>query len=258
MDADTRRKQNMKIGIIGAGFIGKTLARNLAAAGHDVKVANSRGPETIEAEALSTGARAVTTAETVEGVDVVILSIPLFKLPRLKPLISALPSETVVIDTSNYYPGRDNRIEALEQGQVESEWVQEQIGHPIAKAWNMILSESFAEKNHPAGHPDRLAIAVAADSERERNIAAELVEATGFDAYHAGSIRESWRFQPGAPGYCTELKLGALPAALAATERARLPARRDFAMAIIGERLSDGKSVLEPGYIARLNRLLYT
>src|SRR3982751_4842390 len=115
----------MKIGILGVGHIGKTLARKLAAAGHDVKVANSRGPETIAADVLATGARAVTTAQAVEGVDVVILSIPLNRLPDVAPLIAKAPAETVVMDTSNYSPQRDVAIAALEAGQVESLWVAE-------------------------------------------------------------------------------------------------------------------------------------
>lgn len=116
----------MKIGIIGAGSIGKTLARKLAAAGHDVKVSNSRGPETIDAEVLATGARAVATAEAVEDVDVVIVSIPPTRLRSVAPLLSGLQDDAVVIDTSNYYPQRDDRIEALEAGQVESLWFAEQ------------------------------------------------------------------------------------------------------------------------------------
>src|SRR3954451_18361342 len=132
----------MKIGILGVGHIGKTLARKLAAAGHDVKVANSRGPETIDADVLATGARAVTTAQAVDDVDVVILSIPLNRLPGVAPLIAKLPAETVVIDTSNYYPIRDGNTDALEAGHVESVWEAEQLGRPIAKAWNVIGSES--------------------------------------------------------------------------------------------------------------------
>src|SRR4051812_30234135 len=112
----------MKIGILGSGHIGKTLARTLAAVGHDVKVANSRGPETIDAETLANGARAVTTEEAAQGVDVLIASIPFLRMPALAPLIAKLPAETVVIDTSNYYPHRDNKIAAIEAGQVESEW----------------------------------------------------------------------------------------------------------------------------------------
>ncbi|WP_189557635.1 NAD(P)-binding domain-containing protein, partial [Streptomyces pilosus] len=86
----------MKIGILGVGHIGKTLTQRLAAAGHQVKVANSRGPHTIEADVLSTGGRAVTAAEAVEDVDVVVLSIPLNRLPQVVPLIADVPADTVV------------------------------------------------------------------------------------------------------------------------------------------------------------------
>src|SRR4051812_27802501 len=100
----------MKIGILGVGHIGKTLARKLAAAGHDVKVANSRGPKTIEPDVLECGARAVATSAAVDAVDVVVLSIPLNRIPEIAPLIAKLPAETVVMDTSNYYPQRDGTI----------------------------------------------------------------------------------------------------------------------------------------------------
>src|SRR5215207_3977328 len=160
----------MKIGILGAGHIGKTLVRKLSAAGHDVKVANSRGPDTIEPDVLSSGGRAVTAAEAVVDVDIVILSIPLDRLPGITPLIASVPAETVVIDTSNYYPQRDGRIDAIEAGQVESLWVAKRLGRPIVKAWNAIGSHSFAKKGKPAGSPDRIAIPVAADADRDRKV----------------------------------------------------------------------------------------
>src|SRR5690606_3683285 len=132
-------------------------------AGHDVKVANSRGPETIEADVLASGARAATTAQAVENVDVVIVSIPLNRLPTIAPLIATLPADTVVVDTSNCYPVRDGKIDALDAGQVESLWVAEQLGRPVAKAWNSIGSDSFANRGKPSGSPDRIALPVAAD-----------------------------------------------------------------------------------------------
>ena len=134
----------MKIGILGTGHIGATLVKTLSAEGHQVKVANSRGPETIDRELLASGAQAVTTQEALSDVDAVIISIPLNRITDVAPLIAALPEETVVIDTSNYYPFRDDRIEAIEAGQVESLWVAEQLGRPIAKAWNAIGSASLA------------------------------------------------------------------------------------------------------------------
>jgi 8-hydroxy-5-deazaflavin:NADPH oxidoreductase len=230
----------MKIGILGTGHIGKTLVRKLSAAGHEVKVANSRGPDTIEAELLSSGARAVTTQEALTDVDAVILSIPLNRIPDVAPLVAKVPDETVVIDTSNYYPFRDDEIEAIEAGQVESLWVSEQLGRPIAKAWNAIGSASLAHKGQPAGTPGRIAIPVAADRDRDREVAMALVEDTGLDAFDAGTLADSWRQQPGAPAYCTDLTPEEMGAALAAADRARLPKRRDLGVAVMQERLGHG------------------
>ena len=247
----------MKIGILGTGHIGKTLVRKLSAAGHDVRVANSRGPDTIEPDVLAFGGRAVTAAEAVADVDGVILSIPLNRLPEVAPLIATVPSETVVIDTSNYYPQRDGRIDAIEAGQVESLWVAEQLGRPIVKAWNAIGSDSFARKGKPAGSPDRIAIPIAADRETDREVGMALVEDTGFDAFDAGTLADSWQQQPGAPCYCTDLTREEMPAAWAAADAARLPKRRDLAIAALTERLGDSTTNPDAKYLVRLTRALY-
>jgi len=249
--------KNLKIGILGAGNIGKTLARKLAQAGHDVKVANSRGPETIAADALEFGARAVEAAEAVQDVEVVILSLPPTSFSKVAPLLAGLPAETVVIDTSNYHPARDNRIEALDAGQVESLWVVEQLGRPIVKAWNTIESTPFATKGTTKGSPNRIALPVAADRDRDREVGIALVEDTGFDAFDAGTLENSWRQQPGSPVYCTDLTLAELPDALAWAERERLPKRRDLAWAILQERFEDVTTInLDAGYFLRLSRIL--
>jgi len=249
--------RNLKIGILGAGSIGKTLARTLAKAGHDVKVANSRGPQTIDAETLEFGARAVEATEAIEGVEVVILSIPFNRLPAMAPVIAGLPEETVIIDTSNYYPARDSKIDAVEAGQVESVWVSEQLGRPLVKAWNAIGSDSFARFGVAKGGPDRIAIPVAADREADREVGMALMEDTGFDAFDAGSIADSWRQQPGAPCYCTDLTKDELPNALASAERARLPKRRDLSVAAIHERVGDGTTNPDLEYAVRLTRALF-
>src|SRR5918993_5762742 len=209
----------MKIGIIGTGHIGKTLALKLSEAGHSVEVANSRGPETVAADILASGAAAVTSQQAVIEKDAIIISIPLYRIPEIAPLLANVANETVVIDTSNYYPGRDNTIGSIEAGQVESIWVQEQLGRPVAKAWNAIGSDSFARKGKAAGSNDRIAIPIAADREVDRNITMALVEDTGFDAFDAGALNDSWRQQPGAPAYGTDLTLKEIPAALAAAEK---------------------------------------
>lgn len=247
----------MKIGILGTGNIGKTLALKLAAAGHDVKAANSRGPETIVADVLATGAHAVTAAEAVADVEAVILTMPLVRLSDVVPLVSDLPAETVIIDTSNYYPGRDGTIDAIETGEVESVWVSRLLGRPVAKAWNSIGADSFAKKGLAAGSPGRIALPVAADRDSDRTAAMALVEDTGFTALDAGQLSDSWRQQPGAPCYCTDLARDELPTALAATERSRLPRRRDLTTAIMTERFGGLVMNADSEYRVRLARTLY-
>jgi 8-hydroxy-5-deazaflavin:NADPH oxidoreductase len=247
----------VKIGILGTGHIGKTLVHKLSAAGHDVKVANSRGPDTIETDVLAFGGRAVDAKEAVADVDVVILSVPLNRIPDVAPLIASLPSNTVVIDTSNYYPQRDGRIDAIEAGQVESLWVAEQLGRPIVKAWNAIGSASLAKKGKPAGSSGRLAIPVAADREAERKVGMALVEETGLDALDAGTLAESWRQQPGAPCYCTDLARDEMAGALAAADRARLPKRRDLSFGAVMERIEGSATNPDAEYLVRLNRALF-
>ncbi|MGM5068694.1 NADPH-dependent F420 reductase [Rhodococcus qingshengii] len=249
----------MKIGILGAGSIGATLARQLSAAGHDVKVANSRGPESIKAEALVSGARAVTADEVVDGVDVLISSIPFSAMPSIAPLLQRLSDEAVVIDTSNYYPSRDERIAAVDDGQVESVWVTEAIGRPIAKAWNAIGSESLANKATDPGDPQRVAIPVAADRDHDREVALQLVDDSGFDAVDTGAIADSWRHQPGSPAYSTNLTREQLTTALRSAEKSRLPRRRDLQVATVTER-TDGFTTKVPNmgeWLVQLNRAIY-
>lgn len=247
----------MKIAILGTGNIGKTLVRELVKAGHEIKVANSRGPETIDAQILASGAQAVTAQDAVRDVEVIILSIPFQRLSTVRPVLAEVPDETVVIDTANYYPARDGVIAAIEAGQVESLWVVEQLGRPVAKAWNAIGARSFAEYGKAPGSPDRIAIPVAADRAIDRDVAMRLVDETGFDALDAGSLAESWRQQPGAPAYCTDLKKEELAAALAAAEKARLPIRRELVAAVAHERFGNAKSNPDTDLLVALNRLVF-
>ena len=255
--SNTQNMQKRNIGIIGTGHIGATLVRKLTGAGHAVRMANSRGPETLAELAEETGAQAVTAEEAVQGVDVVILSIPLNKLPLMKPLLAQLPDGVIVADTSNYYPLRDGNIPALDSsgGLTESEWVSEQIGHPVIKAWNNVLAGTFAEKGLPRGAHDgegRIALSVAGDDPAAKQTVLSLVEDTGFDAIDGGTLAESWRQQPGTPGYCTEQTSDELRSALAAADRTRAPLVRDEIMKEVIAR--DYKVTNED--ILRLNRSL--
>lgn len=220
----------MKIGIIGAGNIGATLARKLAARGHDVKLANSKDPASIQELATQIGARAVTREEAVLDVDAVILSIPFARYPDLKDTLSRAAENVVVIDTSNYYPGRDGPIEEVDGGKPESVWVSEQIGRPVIKTWNALLATTLSEKGKSAASPSRLALPVAGDNPVAESLAQDLVEDTGFIALAAGGLDDSWRQQPGTPAYCTELTLAELKVALQAADKDRAPLNRDALM----------------------------
>ncbi|VTN10102.1 arogenate dehydrogenase [Raoultella terrigena] len=180
----------MKIGIIGTGNIGGTLARKLSEAGHEVKVANSRGLDAVREFAREINAVPADIHGVVTDVDAIILSIPLPALSSLPDeLFSGLPPHVPVIDTSNYYPGlRDPQIAALDEGQTESEWVQEQIGHPVIKAFNNILADSLAGLGLPEGSRGRLAIAVAGDHPAAVQVTMSLVNDTGFDPVFSGSV----------------------------------------------------------------------
>jgi predicted dinucleotide-binding enzyme len=247
----------MKIGIAGAGHIGRCLSRKLSAVGHDVKVANSRGPEFVDPEALSSGARAVTSAEAVEDVDVVILSMPVISLATFASTLASARADATIIDTSNYYPLRDGAIEAIDAGQVESEWVVEQLGRPVVKAWNAISSASLAQNGTAPGVVGRLAIPVAANDPASRKLGISLVDETGFDGFDAGELSESWRQQPGAPCYCTDLTTSQMGLALASAERHRLPKRRDISIAAIAERVGDGTTNPDADYAVRLTRAMF-
>jgi 8-hydroxy-5-deazaflavin:NADPH oxidoreductase len=246
----------MKIGLLGTGFMGKHLARKLAAAGHDVKVANSRGPDTIEAVVLETGARPATSEEALTDIDVAILAMPHPGFEKIRHLVAALPDQTVAIDISNYFPGRDPVNPELEAGKVESEWVRDYFGRPITKAWNSIGMVSFETKGQPKGQPGRIALPVAGDRARDREVAIALVNDTGFDGFDAGTLADSWRQQPGSPVYITDLTREELEPALALAERERLPRRRDLSAQVFAERVGERASP-DAETVVRIARALF-
>jgi 8-hydroxy-5-deazaflavin:NADPH oxidoreductase len=196
----------MKIGIIGAGNIGGTLTRRLTALGHDVAVANSRGPETLRDLADETGATAVTAAAAAAGRDLVVVTVPEAKVPDLPDdLFAGADDELVVVDTGNYYPReRDGAIDGIEQGDVESRWVEQQLGHPVVKAFNNIYADHLMNNGQDAGTPGRIALPVAGDDPRAKQVVLGLVDDLGFDPVDAGGLDDSWRQQPGSPVYVAD------------------------------------------------------
>ncbi|WNG35063.1 NADP oxidoreductase [Archangium violaceum] len=220
----------MKIGIIGAGMIGGTLARRWTKLGHEVLIANSRGPDTLRELAAETGATPVTVAEAAHRGEIVVVTIPERAVADLpKDLFSGVPADVVVIDTGNYYPIRDGNIPAIVEGQIESKWVSEQLGRPVIKAFNNIYFQSLLEKGTPRGTPGRIALPVAGDPPEARAKVLRLIDELGFDPVDAGSLEESWRQQPGTPCYTQDLDAPRLKEALAAADRSRIPEYRSAA-----------------------------
>ncbi len=190
----------MKIGIIGAGNIGGNLTRRLTALGHDVSVANSRGPETLADLAAETGATPVRMEDAPAGAELVIVTIPQKNVPSLPArLLEGVPT---VVDTGNYYPQqRDGLIAEIEAGTTESQWVQDQLGVPVVKAFNGIYSAQLLTDGRPAGDPERRALPIAGADGAAKQAVVTLLDELGFDAVDTGSLAESWRQQPGTPVY---------------------------------------------------------
>ena len=203
----------MKIGIIGSGNIGSTLAGYLIKLGHEVTIANSRGPESLTEVAEKTGATPVTAEEAAGAKDLVIIAVPAKAINKL-PVDVLSASQAIVLDAGNYYPSRDGQIPEIEDGLTDSEWIAKVIGHPVIKAFNNIVAESLASKARPAGGTDRIALSVAGDEKEHKKAIMKLIEEIGFDAIDGGILSESWRQQPGEPAYCRDLKNDALEAAL--------------------------------------------
>ena len=224
----------MEIGLIGAGNIGACLAQKLKDAGHTVRIANSRGPETLADLAKEVGATAVSVVDVAKQSDVLIISVPMKAIQQFPTnLFDGARHDLIVVDTGNYYSMRDGRIEPLESGMPETKWVAEQLGRPVVKAFNNISIDSFRNQGRPKGSPERFALPVAGDDLRAKDVVIGLIEEIGFDGVDAGDLDASWRQQPGSAAYCTNLgtsRLKEVMQGLTAEDRAKLGERRDVAL----------------------------
>jgi len=158
-------------------------------------------------------------------------------LPRA--LFANVPGSVVVIDIGNYHPElRDGRIEAIERGMLDSQWVAQQIGHPVIKAFNNIYAKSLLEKGVARGTAARIALSVMGDSPDAKAAVLRLVDELGFDPVDGGDLDNSWRQQPGTPAYCQDLDAAALRRALAEPDRSRIAEYRAQQEARIRRRIA--------------------
>jgi predicted dinucleotide-binding enzyme len=214
----------MRVGVIGAGSMGAILARHLATLGHQVSIANSRGPKSLTAVAAEIGATPVSVVDAAKAGELVVIAIPtkaVADLPRA--LFANVPGSVIVIDIGNYHPElRDGRIDVIDRGMLDSQWVAQQIGRPVIKAFNNIFAKSLLEKGLPRGTKGRIALPVAGDSWDAKAAVLRLVDDLGFDPVDGGDLDNSWRQQPGTPAYCQDLETAALRRALTEADRSRI------------------------------------
>lgn len=207
----------MKIGCVGAGFIGRAVGKLAVEHGHQVMLSNSRGPRSLTSAAISVRAAIGTVADAVAFGDVVLLAIPFYAIEDLDPEMFV---GKIVMDACNYYPGRDEPVAALDDGgDTTSEIVQRHLtGAKVVKAWNAILERDIDKDARANGAVDRRALPIAGDDAGAKAIVAELFDDLGYDVLDAGALKEGWRFERARPAYCVPLDRAALAAKLADAE----------------------------------------
>lgn len=206
----------MKIGIIGAGFVGRAISKLALKAGHQVMLSNSRDPKTLFTLTRTTQCQAGTPQQAAEFGDIVVIAIPLeaYRSVPAAPLVGK-----VVIDANNYYPDRDGRIPELDQHQTTtSEMLAKHLPESqIIKAFNAIRMDDLLNDGLPASAAERRALPIAGDDAQGKAIVTALLDEFGFDVVDAGGLAEGWRFEAGTPVYCVPLNQEQLKAGLQAT-----------------------------------------
>lgn len=208
----------MKIGIIGAGFVGRAIAKLAIQAGHQVMLSNSRDPRTLFSLKPMIGCETGTPTEAAEFGDVVVIAVPLTATEQLPA--TELRGK-IVLDAVNYYPDRDGEIEELLNGRIStSERLARLLpGSRITKAFNAIRMTDLETQGLPSGDANRQALPLAGDDSEGKATATALYEAFGFDAVDAGALAEGWRFERGTPAYCVALNKEQLIRTLKETTR---------------------------------------
>jgi predicted dinucleotide-binding enzyme len=208
------------IGIIGAGNIGSQVARAAIAAGYDVVISNSRGPETLSALIAELGekARAATPAEAAEAADFAVVTVPLMAYPQIP--VEPLRGK-IVIDTNTYYVARDGHIAALDDGSATtSELLQQHlVGSKVVKGFNHIASGAITTDAAASGTANRRALATSSDFADAIELMTRVYDEFGFDTVSMGPLSESWRSERDQPAYVIYQNANELRANLARATR---------------------------------------
>ena len=242
----------MRFGIIGAGSIGSIISKKLVKNDHEVKIADARGMEHLKGKELA--GTPVRVEDAIKNIEVLIISLPTKAIPSIRDIIDRVEEEVIIVDTSNYYPFRDDEIEEIENGMVESVWVSNQLGRPVIKAFNNLLAYTLENEVTSEDSSGRIAMAVAGDDPAQKQVVRDVVHELGFDAVDSGSLNDSWRQQPGTPAYCTELTKDELTKALKKANKEKAPLLRDQVI----EKFAEEKKVeFSHKDVVSLNREIY-
>ena len=192
----------MRIAILGSGRIGAVAARLFVAAGHEVAIANSRGPESLQAlvQALGPRAHAMTITDAARFGEVVLLAVP-WHLEAALPPAEVLRNK-VVMDAMNPYNPAGGYFDLA--GSTSSEIVLRRMpGARLVKAFNTIYYEHLANRGRKdLPLEDRHAIYIAGDDQEAKEIVARLISDIGFAPVDTGDLREGGRMQePDSPIY---------------------------------------------------------
>jgi len=192
-----RERGDLRLGIVGAGKLGTTIARAAVAAGYDVGLSGSGSAEEIAltVEVLAPGARAMTTGDVVRHADVVVLAVPTH---RFRDLPGDLFAGKVLVDAMNYWPpvdGDDRELAAAADG--TSAVVQAHFPSArVVKSLNQLGYHELDELARPEGAPDRTAIGAAGDDRGAVRAVTRLIDRLGFDPVDAGSLEDGAALEP--------------------------------------------------------------
>ena len=196
----------MKIGIIGAGFIGRGLASLAGKSDHEVMISNSRAPRTLGSTAVALRCQVGTAADAAAFGEVVMVAIPFYAIDSLPA--DALKGK-IVVDANNYYPERDGAIAELDRNETTtSEMLARHLaGARVVKAFNAILQRDLEWTVVPRARPTGARLPIAGDDAEAKRVVTRLLDQFGYDTVDAGPLAEGWRFQRAKPAYCIRLDI---------------------------------------------------
>jgi len=213
-DVPTTSSAPLKIGIIGTGHIGGTLATLWVGAGHEVLM-SSRHPQELQGLAHSLGPKAHvgTPAEAARFGEVVLMSVPYGALPQVGRDLKNDLAGKIVLDTGNPYPERDGQmaVEARRKGTGVAS-VEYLPGVRLVRAFNAINSGDLRSEAHRKGAP--IAIPLAGDDPQALQVAEQLVKDAGFAPVVVGGLAKAREFDVGTPVYTRLMTEAQLKAAL--------------------------------------------